>query len=163
MTLAKLAKQLIEHRKQDKAAAPKGWLTVKEIQDKLGFLNYSSTSSKAKQLYDKGLLCRTSYQVKAFEGKRSWAFVYQPKKPLKSFDEVMMASRIIGQDAVPKGWISATDFCKLANVSRSAVFQMAERHSLERKNIRIRNGICGIKPVTHFRLANLKKLHHLSA
>jgi hypothetical protein len=163
MTLAKLAKQLIEHRKEDKTAAPKGWMTIREIQHKLGFLNVTSTSSKAKQLYDKGLLCRTSYQVKAIDGKRSWSFVYQPKKPLKTFDEVMLASRLIGQDQVPNGWINVTDFCKLANVSRSAVFQMAERHSLERKIIRVRNGICGIKPVTHFRLATLKKLHHLSA
>lgn len=163
MTLARLAKQLIEHRKQDRLKCPNGWMTIRELQGKLGFLNYSSTSCKAKQLYDKGLLARQSIQVKAVEGQRSWAYVYQPKKPMKTIDEVLLASRLIGQDAVPNGWISVTDFCKLANVSRSAVFQMAERHSLERKLIRVRSGICGLKPVTHFRLATLKKLHHLSA
>lgn len=159
--LARLAEQLELHQKFDQAKCPPGWMTIRDLRLVFRFLSLSSTSSKAKELYDKGLLERKGYQVKAINGNRSWTFAYKPKKPLKTLDDVLIAAADIGQDKVPKGWVSALTFSKLANISRSAVFQMAERHSLESRLYRVRGGACGIKPVRHFRLATLNKLHHL--
>jgi hypothetical protein len=159
--LEKLAEQLELHQKFSEAKCPPGWLTVRDLRMAFRFLSLGSTSSKAKELYDKGLLERKGYQVKAINGNRSWTYAYKPKRPLKTLDDVLLASVEIGQDKVPKGWVSAVTFSKLANISRSAVFQMAERHSLESRLYRVRGGACGIKPVRHFRLATLNKLHHL--
>lgn len=159
--LARLAEQLEQHQKFDQAKCPPGWLTIRDLRLAFRFLSLSSTSSKAKELYDKGLLERKGYQVKAINGNRSWTFAYRPRKPLKTLDDVMLAAADIGQDKVPEGWVSALTFSKMANISRSAVFQMAERHSLDSRLYRVRGGACGIKPVRHFRLATLKKLHHL--
>ncbi|CAB4162263.1 hypothetical protein UFOVP779_23 [uncultured Caudovirales phage] len=159
--LARLAEQLEQHQKFSEAKCPPGWLTVRDLRLAFRFISLSSTSSKAKQLCDKGLLDRKAYQVTSLDGKRSWTYAYKPKKPLRNLDDVMIASKEIGQDRVPKGWVSAVTFSHLANISRSAVFQMAERHSLESRLYRVRGGACGIKPVRHFRLASLKKLHHL--
>jgi hypothetical protein len=159
--LARLAEQLELHRKFSEAKCPPGWLTVRDLRLAFRFLSLGSTSSKAKELCDKGLMDRKAYQVKSVDGKRSWAFAYKPRKPLKTLDDVMLAAVEVGQDKVPEGWVSAVAFSRMANISRSAVFQMAERHSLESRIYRIRGGACGIKPVRHFRLATLKKLHHL--
>lgn len=159
--LEKLAEQLELHQKFSEAKCPPGWLTVRDLRLAFRFISLGSTSSKAKELYDKGLLERKGYQVKAINGNRSWTYAYKPKRPLKTLDDVLLASVEIGQDKVPKGWVSAVTFSKLAKISRSAVFQMAERHSLESRLYRVRGGACGIKPVRHFRLASLNKLHHL--
>lgn len=159
--LAKLAEQLELHRKFSEAKCPPGWLTIRDLRLAFRFLSLGSTSSKAKELHDKGLLDRKAYQAKAIGGNRSWTFAYKPKKPLKTLDDVMLAAVEVGQDKVPKGWVSAVAFSRIAHISKSAVFQMADRHSLESRLYRVRGGSCGIKPVRHFRLATLKKLHHL--
>jgi hypothetical protein len=159
--LARLAEQLELHQKFSEAKCPPGWLTVRDLRLAFRFISLSSTSQKAKELCDKGLMERKAYQVKATDGKRSWTFAYKPRKPLKTLDDVMLAAVEIGQDKVPDGWVSAVAFSRMAHISKSAVFQMADRHSLESRLYRVRGGACGIKPVRHFRLATLKKLHHL--
>lgn len=161
--LARLAEQLELHQKFSEAKCPPGWLTIRDLRTSFRFLSLNSTSSKAKELYDKGLLDRKAYQAKALDGKRSWTFAYKPKKPMKTLDDVMLAAVEIGQDKVPEGWVSAVAFSRMAHISKSAVFQMADRHSLESRLYRVRGGACGIKPVRHFRLATLKKLHHLKS
>ena len=160
--LAQIAEQLELHRKHTDIGCPPGWLTIRNLQRHFKFICVYSASSKAKQLYDRGLLERKGYRVKAEDGKIAWAYAYRPKKPCQDMDEVMIAARHIGQDKVPKGWVNASEFSELANISRSAVFQMVQRHKLEVRLYRIRNGLNGgIKAVCHFNLATLKKLHHL--
>jgi hypothetical protein len=160
--LTQIAEQLELHRKHSDFGCPPGWMSIRHLQGHFKFVCVYSASTKAKQLYDRGLLERKNYKVKAEDGKVSWAYAYKPKKPCRSLDEVMIAARHIGQEQVPKGWVNASEFSELANISRSAVFQMAYRHKLETRLYRIRNGLNGgIKAVCHFNLATLKKLHHL--
>jgi len=160
--LEQIADGLAEHRKLTDIGCPPGWLSIRMLKSHFKFVCVYSASTKAKQLYDRGLLERKAYKVRAEDGKVSWAYAYKPMKPCRDMDEVMIAARHIGQEQVPKGWVSASQFSDLANVSRSAVFQMAHRHKLETRLYRIRNGLNGgIKPVCHFNLATLKKLHHL--
>lgn len=163
-SLAQLAQKLIEHRNTTDTGCPPGWLSVHHIKTHLRFLSNYAASSKAKHLCDRGLLVRKAYKVASEFGRITWAYAYKPKKPCRNMDEVMLASKHIGQEKVPRGWVSASTFCELATISRSAVFQMASRHRLETRFFRIRNGINGgIKPVCHFNLASLKRLHHLSS
>jgi hypothetical protein len=159
--LTRLAEQLELHQKFSEAKCPPGWQTIRDLRVVFRFLSLSSTSSKAKELYDKGLLLRIAYQAKSMDGNRSWCYGYKPKPPLKTMDDVMIASKEIGQDKVPKGWVSAVAFSRMAYISKSAVFQMADRHCLESRLYRVRGGACGIKPVTHFRLSSLMKLHKI--
>lgn len=162
--LSQIAEQLELHRKHTNIGCPPGWLSIRQLQSHFKFVCVYSASTKAKQLYDRGLLERKSYKVKAEDGKMSWSFAYRPMKPCRNMDEVMIAARHIGQDSVPKGWVTASQFSELACISRSAVFQMAFRHKLETRLYRIRNGLNGgIKPVCHFNLTTLKRVHHISA
>lgn len=160
--LAKLAKKLSELQQAPDIGCPLGWMSVRQIQQRLRFISLGSASTRAKTLANYGLLDRIKYKVKAESGQVTWCYAYKPKKPHLNFDDVMIAAGEIGQDKVPRGWVSVSDFIKLACISRSAVFQMAERNGLGFKYFRVKNGaIGGIKPVTHFRLSSLKKLHHL--
>jgi hypothetical protein len=160
--LSQIAEQLELHRKHTDIGCPPGWMSIRHLKEHFKFVCLYSSSTKAKQLYDRGLLERKSYKVKAEDGKVAWAYAYRPKKPCRNMDEVMIAARHIGQETVPKGWVTVSEFSEMACISRSAIFQMAFRHKLEPRLYRIRNGLNGgIKPVTHFKLSTLKKLHHL--
>ena len=160
--ISQLAGQLVLYRKQSNLGCPVGWMTVRDIQHRLKFITTNSTSNKAKILAEHGFLDRRKYQTKSESGTLSWCYAYRPALPHKSFEAIVIAAKSIGQDKVPKGWISVSDFVKLAYISREAVFQMAKRHSLEFKYFRVKNGEIGaIKPVTHFRLSSLKRLHKL--
>lgn len=158
--LSHLAKQIEQHRANADLGCPAGWLSVVQIQRTYKFLNRSSASNRAKQLCDLGLLERIQYKNRSKRGSFSWSYCYRPGKGLKDLDAVRLASANYGQDTVPRGWVTVSDFCKMAAISRAAVFQMAQRHSLEFKHIRIRYGLLGsIKNVTHFKISDLKKLH----
>ena len=66
-------------------AVPKGWSTIEQIRAELGLAHTRNASTRARDLWGRGLLERMAHQSKANTGQCHMSYVYRVKQPWRSF------------------------------------------------------------------------------
>jgi predicted DNA-binding transcriptional regulator len=137
---------------------PKGWFSVEQIRHELRMAHTRNASTRAYDLYRRGLLERQPHQFKAATGQCHKAYVYRPLPPyrtIKEASEQMFAHRA---DKVPKGWVRIVDYCLTVNVSDVCVRSRVSRAGLRPKYWKTPRGIIGLHLNAFYRKADLDRV-----
>ena len=137
---------------------PKGWFSVEQIRQELRMAHTRNASTRAYDLYRRGLLERQPHQFKAATGQCHKAYVYRPVPPyrtIKEASEQMFAHRA---DKVPKGWVRIVDYCLTVNVSDVCVRSRVARAGLRPKYWKTPRGIIGLHLNAFYRKADLDRV-----
>jgi len=124
--------------------APKGWFTVDQIREELRMSHTRNASSRALDLYRRGLLERQPHQFKAKTGQCHMAYVYKPVPPYRTIAEA--ATRVFEhqEETVPKGWVRIVDVSVKVKLSDVSVRSRIARAGLKPRYFKTRRGIIGI-------------------
>lgn len=142
-----------EHR-----PVPKGWYTVRDIQVALGMRWAANASTRAKNLYDRGILERQLWHAYKDYGFAR-AYIYRLKPPHRTWQEAIDAYHSVGQQKVPKGWARPIDFARTLHISAEAVRNAIQRHGLETRIFRTARGISGVHMNLYVRVADIRRVY----
>ena len=138
---------------------PKGWTTVEQIRQDLRMSHTRNASTRAYDLYRRGLLERQPHQFRAGTGQCHKAYVYRPVPPYKSVKEASEQLFAHRSDKVPKGWVRLVDYAVSKNVSDVAVRGRVARAGLKPKHWKTPRGIIGLHLNAYYRKADLDRLY----
>lgn len=138
---------------------PKGWYTISDIRQELGFSYNRNASSRAFELYQRGVLERRLYRARVSSGHCHQTYIYRPKPPFKTITEAAFDWQHVKADKVPAGWIRAVDYARKVGVSVVAVRGAILRRNLKGRMFRTRRGVSGLHMNLHFREAELDRIY----
>tara|TARA_R110000868_G_scaffold407112_1_gene688224 strand:- start:1851 stop:2348 length:498 start_codon:yes stop_codon:yes gene_type:complete len=137
---------------------PAGFYTVEQIRVELCIAYTRNASSRAYDLFRRGLLERKAHQFKANTGQCHKAYVYKPVPPYRS---ILEASRHLFEhqaDKVPKGWVRIVDYCLTVKVSDVCVRSRIARGGLKPKYWKTPRGIIGLHLNAYYRKADIDRV-----
>jgi predicted DNA-binding transcriptional regulator len=138
---------------------PKGWTTVEQIRQDLRMSHTRNASTRAYDLYRRGLLERQPHQFKSGTGQCHKAYVYRPVPPYKTVKEASEQLFAHRADKVPKGWVRLVDYAVGMNVSDVAVRGRVSRAGLKPKYWKTPRGIIGLHLNAFYLKADLDRLY----
>jgi predicted DNA-binding transcriptional regulator len=138
---------------------PKGWFTVEQIRQDLRMSHTRNASTRAYDLYRRGLLERQPHQFKSGTGQCHKAYVYRPVPPYKTVKEASEQLFAHRADKVPKGWVRLVDYAVSVNVSDVAVRGRVARAGLKPKYWKTPRGIIGLHLNAYYCKAELDRLY----
>jgi predicted DNA-binding transcriptional regulator len=138
---------------------PEGWSTVEQIRVELAMAHTRNASSRAYDLYRRGLLERQPHRFKAKTGQCHQAYVYRPVPPYKSIKQAAEQLFAHRADKVPKGWVRLVDYAVGMNVSDVAVRGRVARAGLKPKYWKTPRGIIGLHLNAYYNKAQLDRLY----
>lgn len=144
---------------QQDTPVPKGWITVQEMQKIYGHRWRHTTSSRAASMAGRGILERQLITKKG-DAMHYREYIYRVLPPAKSLADANLLYADAGIEKVPKGWGTAKQIAFTLKVSVQAIWQMAERHQMPSRYIRIRRGLSGVVPTRHFQIGPMLRLHN---
>jgi predicted transcriptional regulator len=139
-------------------AVPKGWSTIEQIRQELNLSHTRNASSRAFELFKRGLLERIAHQSKAKTGQCHHCYVYRPAKPWRSITEAAANVSKASADKVPNGWVRIMDFALGARISHVAIRGRVERANLKPRYFKTCRGISGLHLNAYYRKADLDRL-----
>lgn len=145
-------------RQEDVIPVPKGWLTVEQIREELNLAYTRNASSRALDLYRRGVLERQPHQFKANTGQCHKAYIYRPKPPFKSVQAAADGLFALQSEKVPKGYVRIVDYATTLKVSDVAVRCRIARVGLKPRFFKTARGISGIHRNAYYRKADLDRL-----
>lgn len=137
---------------------PKGWLTVEQIREELNLAYTRNASSRALDLFRRGVLERQPHQFKANTGQCHKAYIYRPKPPFKSVKAAADGLFAIQSEKVPKGYVRIVEYATTRGVSDVAVRCRIARAGLKPVYFKTARGISGIHRNAFYRKADLDRL-----
>jgi hypothetical protein len=137
---------------------PAGFSTVEDIRAELRMAHTRNASSRAYDLFRRGLLERKAHQFKAATGQCHKAYVYKPLPPYRSIREAAEGLFAHQADKVPKGWVRVVDYAHDANLSDVALRGRIARASLKPKYWKTPRGIIGLHLNAFYKKADLDRL-----
>ena len=150
---------LAELNRKDRAMpCPKGWFSVEQIRAELRMAHTRNASSRAYDLYRRGLLERQPHQFKAATGQCHKAYVYRPVPPYRSIKEASEQMFAHRAEKVPKGWVRIVDYCMTANVSDVCIRSRVLRAGLKPKYWKTPRGIIGLHLNAYYRKTDLDRV-----
>jgi len=137
---------------------PTGFFTVEQIRDELRMAHTRNASTRAYDLFRRGLLERKAHQFKAKTGQCHKAYVYKPLPPYRSIREA--AERLFDHraDKVPNGWVRIVDYAIVVNLSDVALRGRISRAGLKPKYWKTPRGIIGLHRNAFYKKTDLKRL-----
>jgi hypothetical protein len=137
---------------------PAGFFTVEQIRNELRMAHTRNASSRAYDLFRRGLLERKAHQFKAATGQCHKAYVYKPLPPYRSIREAAEQLFAHRADKVPKGWVRVVDYAHDANLSDVALRGRIARASLKPKYWKTPRGIIGLHLNAFYKKSDLDRL-----
>jgi hypothetical protein len=137
---------------------PKGWFSVEQIRDELRMAHTRNASTRAYDLYRRGLLERQPHQFKAATGQCHKAYIYKPVPPYISIREASERLFDHRADKVPKGWVRIVDYAHDLNVSDVAIRSRIARAGLRPKYWKTPRGIIGLHRNAFYKKSDLDRL-----
>jgi hypothetical protein len=137
---------------------PAGFSTVEDIRAELRMAHTRNASSRAYDLFRRGLLERKAHQFKAATGQCHKAYVYKPLPPYRSIREAAEGLFAHQADKVPKGWVRVVDYAHDANLSDVALRGRIARASLKPKYWKTPRGIIGLHLNAFYKKSDLDRL-----
>jgi hypothetical protein len=138
---------------------PEGWTTVEQIRQDLRMSHTRNASTRAYDLYRRGLLERQPHQFKSGTGQCHKAYVYRPVPPYKTVKEASEQLFAHRADKVPKGWVRLVDFAVSVNVSDVAVRGRVARAGLKPKYWKTPRGVIGLHLNAYYKKSELDRLY----
>ena len=138
-------------------AIPKGWSTIEQIRVELNLAHARNASTRARDLWRRGLLERMPHQTKAFTGQCHMAYVYRVKKPWRSFAHACENYFAVAEDKVPAGWVRVMDYCAAIRLSHVALRARIARANLRPRYFKTSRGIAGLHRNAFYRKADLDR------
>jgi len=151
--MAELNREPVEH------PCPPGWTTVEQIRQELKMSHTRNASTRAYDLFRRGLLERQPHQFKAKTGQCHQAYVYRPVPPYKSIKDAAEQMFVHRADKVPKGWVRLVDYAVSKNVSDVAVRGRVARAGLKPKYWKTPRGIIGLHLNAYYWKADIDRLY----
>jgi len=137
---------------------PAGFSTVDDIRVELRMAYTRNASSRAYDLFRRGLLERKAHQFKAKTGQCHKAYVYKPVSPYRSIREASEGLFAHQADTVPKGWVRVVDYCLSIRVSDVALRNRIARAGLKPKYYKTPRGIIGLHQNAYYKKTELDRL-----
>jgi hypothetical protein len=137
---------------------PAGFFTVEQIRNELRMAHTRNASSRAYDLFRRGLLERKAHQFKAATGQCHKAYVYKPLPPYRSIREAAEQLFAHRADKVPAGWVRVVDYAHDANLSDVALRGRIARASLKPKYWKTPRGIIGLHLNAFYKKSDLDRL-----
>jgi len=118
-----------------------------------------NASTRAYDLYRRGLLERQPHQFKSGTGQCHKAYVYRPVPPYKTVKEASEQLFAHRADKVPKGWVRLVDFAVSVNVSDVAVRGRVARAGLKPRYWKTPRGVIGLHLNAYYKKSELDRLY----
>ena len=157
--LAVLMRELSAEPSARDYSPPKGWTTVEQIRQDLRMSHTRNASTRAYDLYRRGLLERQPHQFKSGTGQCHKAYVYRPVPPYKTVKEASEQLFAHRADKVPKGWVRLVDFAVSVNVSDVAVRGRVARAGLKPRYWKTPRGVIGLHLNAYYKKSELDRLY----
>lgn len=138
---------------------PAGFSTVEDIRAELRMAHTRNASSRAYDLFRRGLLERKAHQFKAKTGQCHKAYVYKPFPPYRSIREASEGLFAHQADKVPKGWVRVVDYCLSVRVSDVALRGRIARAGIKPKYYKTPRGIIGLHQNAYYKKTDLDRLY----
>ena len=139
-------------------SVPKGWLTIEQIREELMLAHTRNASTRARDLWRRGLLERQPHQSKAKTGQCHKCYVYRPRKPYKSVSEASAAYFTVIEEKVPKGWVRVVDYCAEIAMSHVALRARIARANIKPRYFKTVRGISGLHLNAYYRKTDLDRI-----
>ena len=140
-------------------SVPKGWHTIEEIRQELNLTHTRNASSRAFDLYKRGLLERVTHQTKAKTGQCHHCYIYRPAKPYRTIKEAAANISKAAADKVPKGWVRVVDYALAARISHVALRGRIERANIKPRYFKTPRGMSGLHLNAYYRETDLARLY----
>jgi predicted DNA-binding transcriptional regulator len=140
-------------------AVPEGWFSVDDIRVELRMAHTRNASTRAYDLFRRGMLERQSHRFKAATGQCNMAYIYRPLKPYRSIKEASERLFDHRADKIPKGWIRVVDYANEINISDVAVRGRIARANLKPKYWKTPRGIIGLHLNAFYKKSELDGLY----
>jgi len=137
---------------------PAGWSSIDDIRNELRMAHSRNASSRAYDLFRRGLLQRQTHQSKAKTGQCHKAYVYKPLPPYRSIREAAESLFKHQADKVPKGWVRVVDYCLDMAVSDVCVRSRIARAGIKPTYYKTPRGIIGLHQNAYYKKADLDRL-----
>jgi len=138
---------------------PEGWFTVEQIRVELAMAHTRNASSRALDLFRRGLLERQPHQFKAKTGQCHQAYVYRPVPPYKSIKQAADQMFVHRAEKVPTGWVRLVDYAVGIGVSDVALRGRVARAGLKPKYWKTPRGIIGLHLNAFYKKSELDRLY----
>lgn len=139
-------------------ATPKGWSTIDQIRVELNLAYTRNASSRAYELFKRGLLERMAHQSKANTGQCHWAYVYRPRPPYRTIGEANANILKAREQKVPAGWVRVIDYSFDADISHVALRARIARANIRPRYFKTARGVSGLHLNAYYRRAELDRL-----
>ena len=146
------------NRDQSIAPTPQGYFTVDQIRVELNMAHGRNASSRAYDLFRRGLLNRVAHQFKAATGQCHKAYVYKPIEPYTSIKQASDSLFAHQADKVPKGWMRIVDYAYGITVSDVSVRSKVARAGLKAKYWKTPRGIIGLHLNAFYKKTDLDRV-----
>jgi predicted DNA-binding transcriptional regulator len=158
--LAALMKELGNGVREDVQdyPVPEGWSSIDDIRNELRMAHSRNASSRAYDLFRRGLLQRQTHQSKAKTGQCHKAYVYKPLPPYRSIREAAESLFKHQADKVPKGWVRVVDYCLNVAVSDVCVRSRIARAGIKPQYYKTPRGIIGLHQNAYYKKADLDRV-----
>jgi hypothetical protein len=137
---------------------PAGFSTVDDIRVELRMAHTRNASSRAYDLFRRGLLERKPHQFKAKTGQCHKAYVYKPLPPYRSIREAADGLFAHQADKVPKGWVRIVDYSLDYKLSDVCIRARISRAKLKPKYWKTPRGIIGLHLNAFYKKSDLDRL-----
>ena len=137
---------------------PAGFSTVEQIRVELRMAHTRNASSRAYDLFRRGLLERKPHQFKADTGQCHKAYVYKPVPPYRSIREASDGLFAHQADKVPKGWVRIVDYSLDYRLSDVCIRARISRAGLKPKYWKTPRGIIGLHLNAFYKKSDLDRL-----
>jgi hypothetical protein len=135
---------------------PPGWHTIRDIQKALGIRWQANASTRAKSLYERGIVERRPWRTYPCFTR---AFIYRLKPPCRTWLQAADLYAKIGEEKVPAGWIRPKDYAHQIGVTAEAVRNIIARHRIPTRNFRTNRGLSGLHVNLFAKLSDLRTVY----
>ena len=143
---------------QSIAPPPAGFFTVDQIRTELNMAHTRNASTRAYDLFRRGLLTRMAHQFKAKTGQCHKAYVYKPLSPYTSIKQASDSLFEHQADKVPKGWVRIKDYAFTVTVSDVSVRSRVAIAGLKPKYWKTPRGIIGLHLNAFYKKSDLDRV-----
>lgn len=138
---------------------PAGWSTVEQIRAELNLAHTRNASSRAYDMFRRGMLERQAHQFKCKTGQCHMAYIYRPVAPHKTISEAVANVHKVQAEKVPKGWVRLIDYAVNTGVSDVAVRGRVARAGIKPRYFKTSRGVSGLHNNAYYEVKALDRLY----
>lgn len=137
---------------------PEGWFSIDDIREELRMAHTRNASTRAYDLFRRGLLERKAHSFKANTGQCNRAYIYRPLKPYRSIREASEHLFDHQAEKVPTGWVRIVDYCTKITASHVSVRNRIARAGIKAKYYKTPRGIIGLHHNAYYKKTDLDRV-----